>query len=529
MSQACIGAAGCARSSTAESRPTPRSGTAPRSTPRSAPASTSPGQQGWRVVEAIRDAASGFTLDRPGIERVRQLLRDGAADVVLAYAVDRLSRNQNQIGVLFDEIRAGRRAAGVRDREVRGHRRRQLHPGGAGLRRRGRAREDGRADDPRQARAGALGPHPAGVRPGLLRLRRTTRPPASARSSRSRPRSSAGSSPATPSSAASTASAHELNESGITTFDGGRWYPIGVKRVLQNESYAGRLVYRRTRWIKVRGKDGKMHRKHVERPAEEHVEIPGASPRIVDEALWQRVQQIINDPERIARRPKLRHEYPLRGRMKCGLCGSAMVGQTMINRGHTVPLLRLPRRLRSPDRPDVLGAQRPRRSAGAGDLARDPREAHQPGGHPPGAAAAAAGAGPGGGRPPRAAELGRIGERERRLVKLYSVRRDRRAPGAVASSTSSSSSGRSSRRAYARYVRTGRRPRPLPDAGLFERACERSVTSWTTPAPRIARSRWRRSRSPSAPPRRRRRSTGVVPIDTDVYCHTNVMPMHVAR
>src|SRR6187551_2010546 len=60
--------------------------------------------QGWRVVESIRDAASGFSLDRPGIERVRQLLRVGAADVVIAYAVDRLSRNQNQIGVLFDEI-----------------------------------------------------------------------------------------------------------------------------------------------------------------------------------------------------------------------------------------------------------------------------------------------------------------------------------------------------------------------------------------------------------------------------------------
>ena len=78
-----------------------------------------------------------------------------------------------------------------------------------------------------------------------------------------------------------------------------------------------------------------MRRKSVARPAEEWVEIPGASPRIVDEALWQRVQQIMNDPERIARRPKPRHAYPLRGRVKCLLCGSAMVGQTMINRGHT--------------------------------------------------------------------------------------------------------------------------------------------------------------------------------------------------
>src|SRR3954469_6887612 len=74
-------------------------------------------QQGWRVVEAIRDAASGFSLDRPGVERVRRLLRADAADVVIAYAVDRLSRNQNHIGVLVDEIQqAGARLEFVTER-----------------------------------------------------------------------------------------------------------------------------------------------------------------------------------------------------------------------------------------------------------------------------------------------------------------------------------------------------------------------------------------------------------------------------
>src|SRR5215204_708881 len=44
--------------------------------------------QGWVVIESVRDAASGFSLDRDGIERLRVLLRAGAADVVIAYAVD---------------------------------------------------------------------------------------------------------------------------------------------------------------------------------------------------------------------------------------------------------------------------------------------------------------------------------------------------------------------------------------------------------------------------------------------------------
>ncbi len=59
---------------------------------------------GRRVVRCIRDTASGFTLDRPGIQEVRQMVRAGLVDVVIAYAVDRLSRNQNQVGVLFDEV-----------------------------------------------------------------------------------------------------------------------------------------------------------------------------------------------------------------------------------------------------------------------------------------------------------------------------------------------------------------------------------------------------------------------------------------
>jgi site-specific DNA recombinase len=58
---------------------------------------------GWSVVGTVRDSASGFSLERPGIERVRQAFRAAECDVVLAYAVDRLSRHQNHIGVLFDE------------------------------------------------------------------------------------------------------------------------------------------------------------------------------------------------------------------------------------------------------------------------------------------------------------------------------------------------------------------------------------------------------------------------------------------
>jgi site-specific DNA recombinase len=63
---------------------------------------------GWLVIDAISETASGYSLDRHGMTRLRQLLAQGAVDVLVAYAVDRLSRNQNLIGVVFDEVeRAG--------------------------------------------------------------------------------------------------------------------------------------------------------------------------------------------------------------------------------------------------------------------------------------------------------------------------------------------------------------------------------------------------------------------------------------
>ena len=59
--------------------------------------------KGWTVTRVIRDVASGASLDRPGIEQARRAVRDGACEVLIAYAVDRLAREANYIGVLLDE------------------------------------------------------------------------------------------------------------------------------------------------------------------------------------------------------------------------------------------------------------------------------------------------------------------------------------------------------------------------------------------------------------------------------------------
>lgn len=57
-------------------------------------------ERSYTVVETIRDSASGATLERPGIERLMDLVASKSIEVVVAYAVDRLARDQDAMGAL---------------------------------------------------------------------------------------------------------------------------------------------------------------------------------------------------------------------------------------------------------------------------------------------------------------------------------------------------------------------------------------------------------------------------------------------
>ena len=61
---------------------------------------------------------------------------------------------------------------------------------------------------------------------------------------------------------------------------------------------------------------------------------------IIDGELWARVRAILNDPERTSRRPVAKRRYALRGRLRCGVCQSAMVGQTLSSKGKRYPYYR---------------------------------------------------------------------------------------------------------------------------------------------------------------------------------------------
>lgn len=64
-------------------------------------------QAGYTVVSVWTDVHTGADFhERPALSEVRELIRSGQIDVLLAYDLDRLSRDQIHFGVLFDE--AGR-------------------------------------------------------------------------------------------------------------------------------------------------------------------------------------------------------------------------------------------------------------------------------------------------------------------------------------------------------------------------------------------------------------------------------------
>ena len=284
------------------------------------------------MVDNIRDTASGSSLGRPGIERLRQLLRQGAIDVVVAYAVDRLSRNQNHIGILFDEaeqagaklefatenfednaigrfILAARAFVGEVEREKIAERtmRGKAERARSGKITQGTVRCYGYVYVPSTGHRGVNEYQ-------SLIVKRIFQRYAESRSY--------------------SAVSQELNKAGVPALAGGKWYPLTIRRILLNESYAGRLIYRKTKRVKVKGAvGGRGKTRVVQRPEEEWICIDGACPRIVAEDVWQRVQAILGDPERTKQITTPRF-YLLKGRTKCGLCGAAVVGQTLTVKRH---------------------------------------------------------------------------------------------------------------------------------------------------------------------------------------------------
>ena len=283
---------------------------------------------GWTLVESIKDTASGYSLERPGIERLRLLLRQGSVDVMVAYAVDRLSRNQNHIGVLFDEVeQAGAQLQFVTEKFEDTAIGRFILAARAfiGEVEREKIAERTMRGKAERARSGKIAQGTGKGIYGYRYIQETgqweVNEDQSVIVNQIFQRFCNGD--------GCSRIATELNREGLTAFGGGRWHPLTIRRMLMNETYTGRTVYRRTRAEAVRnGQDGKKHRRVVTQPESAWIDIPGATPAIVSTEVFAVAQEILNDPQRRLRGRPTRH-YRLRGRLRCLACGTPMVGQSM--------------------------------------------------------------------------------------------------------------------------------------------------------------------------------------------------------
>jgi site-specific DNA recombinase len=117
------------------------------------------------------------------------------------------------------------------------------------------------------------------------------------------------------------------------------WCPTAIREMLRRELYIGRIVWNRSRFVKQPGTNKRVRR---ERPVSEWRIVEQPELRIVDTALWERVQaRLAWTAERYGKwsRPGLQHRastspHLLTGFLKCGACGASMVVVTGRGKGH---------------------------------------------------------------------------------------------------------------------------------------------------------------------------------------------------
>lgn len=118
----------------------------------------------------------------------------------------------------------------------------------------------------------------------------------------------------------------QLNAEGRHTKTGGEFGTNSLHDMLKNPKYVGDLVYGKVE----KRPDGSRNSHAV---ADNQIMIEGALPAIVDRETWDKVQAKMKENKREAvGRPASAREYPLKGKVFCRECKSAMV-VTASNRG----------------------------------------------------------------------------------------------------------------------------------------------------------------------------------------------------
>ncbi|MGO4917103.1 recombinase family protein [Pseudogemmobacter sp. W21_MBD1_M6] len=300
-------------------------------------------REGWTVTEVFSDkAVSGASMQRPGVQRLMDAASRGCFDIIVAEALDRLSRDQADVATLFKRLSFyGVKIVTLSEGEVS-----ELHVGlkgtmnqlflkdlaaktHRGMRGRVEAGRSGGGNSYGYDVVRRLGPDGMPVTG-----ERTINEPEAALIRRIFVEFSEGLSPK--------AIARKLNGEEIPGPSGKPWRDTAIRGhrirgtgLLNNELYIGRLVWNRLRYIKDPETGRRVSRLN---PHEQLIITDVPEMRIVDDALWARVKhrqgEIDATPRVQALRAtrfweKKRATHLLTGLLRCGCCGGgfAAVGK----------------------------------------------------------------------------------------------------------------------------------------------------------------------------------------------------------
>jgi len=295
-------------------------------------------REGWEVGQIYSDAGiSGASLLRPGVQALSNDAAGGVADIVLVEALDRLSRDQADVTMIFKRLSfAGARIVTLAEGEIG-----ELHVGLKGtmnqlflkdLADKTRRGLRGRVEQGRSGGGNAYGyrvVHLPGTDGETERGGREIDPAQAEIVRRIFRDFAAGHSPK--------AIARALNAEGVPGPRGALWRDTAIRGhrqrgtgFLNNELYIGRLIWNRLRYIKDPETGKRVSRAN---PPEDWIVTEVPDLRIVDQNLWEAVKarqaEIDTDPRvkgikesRFWERRRTKHL--LAGLVHCGGCGGRL-------------------------------------------------------------------------------------------------------------------------------------------------------------------------------------------------------------
>lgn len=121
----------------------------------------------------------------------------------------------------------------------------------------------------------------------------------------------------------------ELSRRGFVTRNGRPYSKTTIYGILRNEKYTGVYIYNRA---PSKSPDGKRNN-WKSKPNDEIIRIDGGIPAIISREIWEKAAERMTMNKHKGARNKSKRQYLLSGKLFCGKCGSAFVGNTNDTRG----------------------------------------------------------------------------------------------------------------------------------------------------------------------------------------------------